>query len=335
MKKKIFIIVVTVLALIGITTALVGCGKTEITKAEAKELVLQNIGATENQATYVTADLEEVNGTLYFEVEAVVQGVKYNYLINASSGSIEKQNINGQRVNPESAPASPLAKPENYVTREAAILVALENAGTVQTAVTELEVEFDYAFGNYLYEIEFKLNGVEYEYEINAVNGEIFEKAVGNVSEIIPSTTEAYLTPEKATEIALENAGFSSTEITLKKAIWELNNGVAVYEVEFIANGYEYEYTIQAVTGAILEAETEAPTITTPSTTVTREEAISKALAHAGLLPENATNVVAELDVDHGVTVYEVEFNSSGYEYEYEINAETGKILKAEKERID
>ncbi len=335
MKKKIFIIVVTALTIIGIATALVGCGQTEITKAEAKELVLQNIGAAEAQATYVTADLEEINGILYFEVEALVQGVKYNYLINASNGLIEKQTINGQNVKPENAPASPLAKPKNYISREAAILLALENAGTVQTAVTELEVEFDYAFGNYLYEIEFKLNGVEYEYEINAVSGEIFEKAVGNVSEIIPNTTENYITPTRASEIALENAGFTSTEITLKKAVWELDNGAPVYEVEFIANGYEYEYTIQAVTGAILETESNAPNITTPNTSVTRDEAISKALAHAGLLAENATNVIAELDVDHGVTIYEVEFTSNGYEYEYEVNAETGKILKAEKELID
>ncbi len=335
MKRKIFIIVVTVLTLIGLSAGLVACGNTNITRAQAKEVVLQNIGANESQLTYVTVDSEEINGEEYFEIEAVLQGVKYSYLLNAKNGEIVKQSINGQNVNPETAPSTPIAKPENYITRENALLIALENAGTVETAVTEIEVEYDYAFGNYLYEIEFKLNGVEYEYEINAVDGSIFEKSVEGKTEIIP-TSETYITSTRATEIALENANLTEAEITLKKAQWELDNGVAVYEVEFIANGHEYEYTIQAITGAILEIESDLPEIVTPSTsTIAKEEALQKALAHAGLEASQVTATKVELDVDHGVTVYEVEFNTNEYEYEYEINAETGKVIKAEKELID
>ncbi|HCE34134.1 MAG TPA: peptidase, partial [Clostridiales bacterium] len=42
-----------------------------------------------------------------------------------------------------------------------------------------------------------------------------------------------------------------------------------------------------------------------------------------------------ELDFDDGIYVYEVEFVSGGYEYEYEIDAKTGRILNFEKEPID
>ena len=42
-----------------------------------------------------------------------------------------------------------------------------------------------------------------------------------------------------------------------------------------------------------------------------------------------------EKDRENGRTIYEVEFTADGYEYEYEIDASSGKILKKEKERDD
>lgn len=42
-----------------------------------------------------------------------------------------------------------------------------------------------------------------------------------------------------------------------------------------------------------------------------------------------------ELDTENGVMVYEVEFKSGGYAYDYDIDAKTGKILKNEKEQDD
>ena len=37
-------------------------------------------------------------------------------------------------------------------------------------------------------------------------------------------------------------------------------------------------------------------------------------------------------DVENGKTVYEVEFESGLYDYEYDIDAVTGKVLKSKKE---
>lgn len=47
----------------------------------------------------------------------------------------------------------------------------------------------------------------------------------------------------------------------------------------------------------------------------------------------DATQVKCELDKDDGV--YEVEFKSGGVEYEYEINAMTGKVVKADRDMDD
>ncbi|MBR2852246.1 MAG: PepSY domain-containing protein [Anaerotignum sp.] len=42
-----------------------------------------------------------------------------------------------------------------------------------------------------------------------------------------------------------------------------------------------------------------------------------------------------EKDRDDGIVKYEIDFESGRMEYEYEIHAETGKILKAEKDYDD
>ena len=68
---------------------------------------------------------------------------------------------------------------------------------------------------------------------------------------------------------------------------------------------------------------------------VTKEEAISAALAHAGLKRSQVSHLQAELDKDDGRTVYEVDFETATWEYEYEIHAETGKILSWDKEWDD
>ena len=39
-----------------------------------------------------------------------------------------------------------------------------------------------------------------------------------------------------------------------------------------------------------------------------------------------------ELDYEHGRKIYEIEFYNNGYEYEYDVDTETGRILKFDKD---
>lgn len=64
-------------------------------------------------------------------------------------------------------------------------------------------------------------------------------------------------------------------------------------------------------------------------------KAEAAALKHAKVDSSLAKNLKCKLDAEKGVKVYEIEFYYGGYEYEYEINAVSGKIVKAEKERAD
>lgn len=63
-----------------------------------------------------------------------------------------------------------------------------------------------------------------------------------------------------------------------------------------------------------------------------KDAAIAIALAHAGLKRDAVRDLKCELDREDGIMVYEVEFESGAYDYEYDIDAKTGKILKSKKE---
>ena len=64
-----------------------------------------------------------------------------------------------------------------------------------------------------------------------------------------------------------------------------------------------------------------------------RQAAIRVALAHAGFHESNVRRLKCELDREDGVMVYEVEFKKDGFEYDYNIDAKTGTIVKSKKER--
>lgn len=68
---------------------------------------------------------------------------------------------------------------------------------------------------------------------------------------------------------------------------------------------------------------------------ITAEKAKEIALNHAGVKASEVRDLDIEKDRDDGIVKYEIDFESGRMEYEYEIHAETGKILKAEKDYDD
>ncbi len=68
------------------------------------------------------------------------------------------------------------------------------------------------------------------------------------------------------------------------------------------------------------------------SENITQEGARNIALEHAGLTADQVTNLRVHLDYDDNQAVYEVHFRLGRVEYEYEINAETGRILSYDRD---
>ena len=152
---------------------------------------------------------------------------------------------------------------------------------------------------------------------------------------------------DKAMDIAAAAFGKASTaKMAYSEVDPELDESPAHYEVEIKSQtGEEFEYKIDAYTGAILESKREAadgtevpvvqPSKPAASGDIGYAKAKSVALNHAGVSENKAYDMEIELDDEDGTLVYEVEFKFGGMEYSYEINAATGAILKHEAELDD
>ncbi len=168
-----------------------------------------------------------------------------------------------------------------------------------------------------------------------------------------PVTPENAISAEKAKEIALNHAGVKADKAVFETVRLDKEDGVYEYEVDFRVGNIEYDYEINAITGKVLEADkelefqntqkpqnTENPTVKPEnnqpinnSTVITAQKAKEIALSHAGLSLNDVSFLKAEFDKEDNA--YEIEFVSGGFDYEYEIHAESGKILDSEKERAD
>lgn len=68
------------------------------------------------------------------------------------------------------------AAPENLISKDRAKEIALDHAGYEESEVRFIKAKLDRDDGRYEYEIEFRADGnLEYDYSINAVNGNIVE----------------------------------------------------------------------------------------------------------------------------------------------------------------
>ena len=84
------------------------------------------------------------------------------------------------------------------------------------------------------------------------------EAATEETTEAATETATDDIGVEKATEIALSDAGFSSGEVEFTKQSADIDDGISIYEIEFINGETKYEYDIDAGTGKILDKDTDS-----------------------------------------------------------------------------
>lgn len=273
-------------------------------------------------------------------------------LVNLSTTDLNLL-ANSKKNNVTGITTTGAASQSEYIGRDRALEIATENIKTTPSNVKNIEIELDYDDGLMLYDVEFDYNGYEYDFEIDAINGKIISSDKGkedkyddDVYEANATTTGKYISRDEAKNIAIKHAGVTNYyEFDIE---FDYDYGHAVYEVEFETNTAEYEYIINAETGDIIYSEKDNEdddrnssnntssnnnTNTTSTSLISKAEAKSIALKHAGV--SDYFEYEIELDTDDGIKVYEVSFETKLYEYDYEINAKTGKIIKVDKERAD
>ncbi len=153
------------------------------------------------------------------------------------------------------------ASSKAYIGRDAAVDAALGHAGVTRSEVRKLEVDLDYEHGSMVYEVEFEVGAAEYEYDIGAADGDIVWYEIERDGTVEQGGSaidgKAAISSDDAKAAALNHAGLTTAQVTHLKAELDREGGKLVYEIEFKSGGHEYEYVIDAATGAVIKSEKE------------------------------------------------------------------------------
>ena len=147
------------------------------------------------------------------------------------------------------------------VTIEQAKEIALNHANLTSDQVSFIKTETDLDKVVEKYDIEFYYENKEYDYEINANNGQIigYDYDVENYTiqnnQTSNSAAETLISAEEAKQIALNHANLTSSQVSFVKSELDFDDGIQKYDIEFYSNNMEYNYEIDANTGSILQHE--------------------------------------------------------------------------------
>jgi ABC-type ATPase involved in cell division/uncharacterized membrane protein YkoI len=189
---------------------------------------------------------------------------------------------------------------------------------------------------------------IEYAEERNITPQSLFDRIVRINKKDEPKDPNDIITVEKAKEIALELVDGEIVKFKLDKDVDDLK-----YEIEIIskANGKKYEIEIDAYTGKVLKFEIDNDDDKDDDKEVENDNKDNKNIKHNNgksdlVSPGHAKQIAKdyvrnlakgkvkikdfELERDGDKAIYEIELKAEGKEYEIEMDAFTGKILKVE-----
>ena len=240
---------------------------------EAQEAALKAADIEAADADISATTLSEVAGVACYKVEFTSGEYAYAYTINAETGAVmemssQEQNAQASGTQTEvadsAAPApaqtSAAAPAQNAtgigtVDEAAAQKIALEHAGVKAADATITKSKLDYEDGRQVYDIEWYAGGAKYDYEIATDTGEIIssayeEKTMGADSRNV-TVSEA-----DAKKTALDRVS-GATDKNLYEWKLDYEDGHPEYEGKIIYGGTEYEFTIDASTGSVMEWDAE------------------------------------------------------------------------------
>ena len=265
--------------------ALAGCNSSQTASASyigveaARSAALKDAGETEGDFTNAT--LEERDGTVYYDVEFTAGGAKYEYAVDALTGSIiEAKKEGGESQSSSSQPSSssssssrassqsssslnstPKAESSQasgttgLITEEEAANIAKEHAQV--TDCTMLPVKLDRDDGRQVYDVEFfTADGKEYDYEIDAATGEVLSYDYDAERQAAAASGTASITEAEAKALVLAQVPGAAEENFLEFKT-DYDDGRLEYEGELFYDGMKYEFTVDGYSGTIREWESE------------------------------------------------------------------------------
>ena len=247
-----------------------------ISMEAAQEVALKAANIAAEDAAISATTLNEVAGTSCYKVEFTSGDYAYAYTVNAETGAVmemssrEKNAVDTQAQTEATVPAADSATTQSSaaataqtvtgtVDEEMAQKIALEHAGVKATDATITKSKLDYEGRRQVYEIEWYAGGKKYDYEIAVDTGEILSSAYDEKTSGWSGSNSSNVTVSEADakQTALVRVS-GATEKDIYEWEFDYDDGRPEYEGKIIYGGTEYDFTIDASSGAVIEWEAES-----------------------------------------------------------------------------
>ena len=268
---------------------------------------------------------------------------------------------------------SQTASTADYIGIDAAKEAALSDAGVSADGAEFSTAGLDSRNGVFYYAVDFTENGVNYEYDIDALTGVVIERAktpaaggpsageagaetaaasetaapAGETAAQVPASTSpagsqgtgsgGSITEAEARAIALSQAGLTEADVRFIESKKDRHDGQSVFEVEFDAlTGEEYSYDIREADGAIVSYDYDSdrkPSANSSGSGMLSEDQIRETVL-SRVPGASAADVRLWLDEDDDRYQYEGQLVWDGMEYEFKIDAYSGSVLEWEADTV-
>ena len=275
-------------AALSLAVAMTGCGGKPVINQQpssqaqlismeaAQEVALKAANIAAEDAAISATTLNEVAGTSCYKVEFTSGDYAYAYTVNAETGAVmemssrEKNAVDTQAQTEATVPAADSATTQSSaaataqtvtgtVDEEMAQKIALEHAGVKATDATITKSKLDYEGRRQVYEIEWYAGGKKYDYEIAVDTGEILSSAYDEKTSgwSVSKSSNVTVSEADAKQTALGRVS-GATQKDICEWKFDYDDGRPEYEGKIIYGGTEYDFTIDASSGAVIEWEAES-----------------------------------------------------------------------------
>lgn len=262
-----------------LAAALAGCGNTpaadqtaKISMEQAQTAALDAANIEAVDADISSATLSEVAGVICYKVEFTSGDHAYSYSINAENGEVLEASYRDKNAAPADStqtdtPASGATTTPAQITPSTSTStgavdeakaqeIALAHAGVNAADATITKSKLDYDDGRQVYELEWYANGAKYDYEVAVATGEIVNFGY-KAKTVVGTGNSATVSEATAKQTALSRVP-GATAANIYKFKLDFDDGRWEYEGEIRYGTMEYDFTIDANTGALLEWDMES-----------------------------------------------------------------------------
>lgn len=148
----------------------------QLTAEEALQLACDTAGVDRAAVKEFSADLDNESGRMVYEVDLVCGDVAYDYTLDAKTGELLSQKQESRQTSSVQTSDQQNGKSSgDDIGADKAKQIALQHAGVAEGDTQAMEVKREQEHGRLIYEVEFEVGHIDYEYEIDGASGEILK----------------------------------------------------------------------------------------------------------------------------------------------------------------